>query len=424
MSEPASATMVTKKDNVWRVLAPLCGAQVFSVLGEQALLATALPLWAYDALASARGSSLALAAFAFPALFSFPAAVAVSRYAPLEVLRASGIARLVSVALLCILTLMPHAARGVSFGSILFLAALVALADSFFMPALKAGVPAWVSQHQLLRANAWLEATDGPGWIAGPLLATMLYAQMGITGPAFLLFLCYAIGLATLLTVPRLPRTSIPQPVPWTGGWVSGIRLLQHTYGRPAFRALFAAWVVGMTAAGLVEASALPFLREILHLPESAWGGFMGLWGVGMVAGAGAWGLTNLRVRSLLIFALCLIVAALSLFALALTTWVSAAAWFFSGIGFVGVHMAASTLLQSETDAQDTMPLLGLTHSLEAGGLLIGLAIGTALTVARGPQATLTLSIAFLVAAVMILWLSCPTATVLPSPVSDVREGN
>lgn len=346
-----------------------CGAQALAVLGEHVLLMTALPLWAFARTHSARGVSLALLAVAVPALFSFPAGVWAARRSPRAILLGAGLLRL----LLVLSLLLP----ALPVPLVLALVAGIGLADSFFMPALKAAVPDWVAPGRLLAANGWLEATDIPAQLLGPPLAVALYAAVGFTGPVLAQAAAYAAALLLLL-VARLPRS--PHPVVADARPPRGLSALREAFGLarrlPAVSQTLMALTIGMVAAGIADTLALPYLRQALGQPVRVYGLFGTLLGVGMAAGAGlsaVWEPPAPRCR-VLAWAAALAAFALGLLAISHALWLSGAAWLLGGAAFVWVQITAVAILQEAPPPPARAGVLGLSHTLEAAGLLVGVA--------------------------------------------------
>ena len=66
-----------------------------------------------------------------------------------------------------------------SAGWVVALAAVAGLANGFFRPAVYAGVPNLVPDHELPRANALLQGIENLSWIYGPLLGAALTGAAG-----------------------------------------------------------------------------------------------------------------------------------------------------------------------------------------------------------------------------------------------------
>jgi MFS family permease len=380
----------------WRVLWRAGAAQLASVLGEHVFLWTALPIWVYDGTGSASSVALALGVVTAPALVSLPAGAWTSRYATRPVLLGCGALRLALVVLLLFARepLLPFrlalpAALGIAF--------LVSLVDSFFMPALLAALPEWLPEEQLLRANSFLEATDVPAQLFGPPLAVLLYERGGLTGAVAAQALAYGTGLALLAAT----------PFPGASGRAAealGARLRRTLRGaRESFlvRRTLAAWTLGMTAVGLAEALTLPFVREELRQPESVFGLFGALIGGGMALGALIASLWEppLSGAGLLAAAGAVSTTALAVFAAGRSVLLCGAALVVGGAGMIWVHVAATTVLQVELPEEARAGTLGLTHTIQAAGLLLGLALAGDLANRWGIRATLQGAVVLLLTA-------------------------
>lgn len=107
--------------------------------------------------------------------------------------------------------------------------ALTLLFDS----ALSAYLPGLLAQHQLERANAWLEGSAAVGGVAGPGLAGLLVQVMSAPLALLVDVGSYVVSCATLLRLPDSPPAGragrAGAPVETHGGAVrAGLRLLRH----------------------------------------------------------------------------------------------------------------------------------------------------------------------------------------------------
>ena len=366
----------------WDIVAFASVAQTVSVLGEHVFLTTALPLWAYSLTRSASGVSLVLAALDIAALFSVGAGAWVRGRLPRAVLLGCSAAR-TALTLLAALLLWLLPLPGLAALPPLARVALVALPvfgvslmDSFFMPTLKAGATQWVNPRHWLRLNAIIEATDIPAYLVGPLLGIWLYERGGAAGAALALALAYAAGW--LLLAMRLPRTAPPArdntiPLLWTAC-------------PPPLRRPLVGWVLATAVLGTIQVLVLPFIETELGLPDSAWGVFGALVGVGVTLGAVAGGLLEERVSPalLLVASAGVVGASLLVFASTHSAWGCGAMWLVGGAGFAGLHIGTTTLVQQKSPPAQHTTLLGLTHSVEAAGSLVGLVAAPALSATFG----------------------------------------
>ena len=257
----------------------------------------------------------------------------------------------------------------------------VSLVDSFFMPTLKAGATQWVNPRHWLRLNAIIEATDIPAYLVGPLLGVALFERGGAAGAALTLALAYAAGW--LLLALRLPRTAPPAP----DNTAAPLSLMCP----PALRRPLIGWILATAVLGIIQVLVLPFIETELNLPDSAWGVFGALVGVGITLGAVAGGLLEERVSPALLLVVSggVVGASLLVFALTHSAWVCGAMWMVGGAGFAGLHIGTTTLVQQKSPPAQHTTLLGLTHSVEAAGSLLGLLAAPSLSATFGLRQTL-----------------------------------
>src|SRR5262249_19604434 len=132
-------------------------------------------------------------------------------------------------------------------------------------------------------------------------------------------------------------------------------------------------WTAGMISLGIAEALVLPFIDESLHQPERLFGLFAAVFGLGMALGAGlaaVWEPAR-KDSELLAASAAVATLALALFAWSDRVWLCGLAMAAAGAGVIWVHVAATTLLQGNLPEEARAGMLGLAHTIEAGGLLV-----------------------------------------------------
>lgn len=389
----------------WIVLANACIAQLVSVIGEHIFLSTALPMWAFDRTHNAHGVAMALGAVTVAAVFSLPAGAWTSRHSTKSVLLGCAIARLLLTALIFAAGFTKH-----DFIFVIACVFAISLVDSFFMPALKAAVPEWVPPSQLIRANGFVEATDIPAQLFGPLLGVAVYIRYGLIGAVLAQVLAYAFALVMLICT-RFPKISASEKnadsLVVNRIWLT----LKCAWKTFIIRRTLLAWTAGMTAAGVVETLILPFIHNTLHLPESVFGLLGALLGLGMTVGALISTIWDISISdiALLAVSMCISTAALMFFAHAKTLFVCGCAIFVIGIGLVLVHVASTTIAQEELPEELRAGMLGLTHTIEAIGLLIGLSFAGGISAKIGIRNTIYGSSAILFVGAIIAFVTSIT---------------
>lgn len=369
----------------------LCAAQTCAVWGEHVLFWNGLSLWAYDHLGGTRGIGIALFTITLPALFSYPAGRMVGGLPARQTLRRCGAVRVLLITLLlfyaCEARLLHVPSSPAESVVVLGLAALAVLVDSFFMPVLKASLPSWAGSTpaQRGRANALLEATDAPGFVLGPPAAAYLYVLFGLPGIAFALAVSYGAALALLM---RLPVSAAPQTAHLSNEAAETVEQSSTPSSSSAPLAFFLVIsALSMLVLGLVQTLALPFVREVLQQSEVVFGTLVALMGVGVTLGAGVWSLSPLlRLPNTLRLLLSLAAAGAALLwgGRVHSAAFCGAAWLIGGMGFAGIALSLTTRFQDEVSAAGRTRLLGLAHTTEAVGLLVGAAIAPPLVLFIG----------------------------------------
>jgi MFS family permease len=253
--------------------------------------------------------------------------------------------------------------------------------------------------EQLRRGNAILNMGFTAGGAVGPALAGALIA---VDGPAIAL----AIDAATFVVVAALLATA-PELEPQTdheGGALSRLRAgLREVSARPGLRRL----LLGTAGVLLFGAAVIPievvFAKRTLHAGDTGYGLLLGAWGVGMVAGGGAFaGAARVPLSVVVATSTGLIAAGYTGLALAPTL---AVACVFSAVGGAGnglwwVAVVTATQQAISGPAQNAVMavLASINQVMPAAGFLLG-GIVTALGSPRTAYALSAMGVAVVLVA-------------------------
>jgi predicted MFS family arabinose efflux permease len=351
-----------------RPLVGLIGVTAISSVGDWLYL-TALPVLVYQATGDAALVGVAAAGRLIPFfLLSMPAGIVADRIPQRSILLATGIIRILAMALMAVLTW-----TGGDILIILAVAMIAAAAGTFAMPAQGSLIPQLATDMaQLGRANALSSTLDGMACVLGPAIAGVLILAGGVpmafalNGASF----C-AVVVVLVAVVPGVGRGGAiaagDQPARRTAEDVSWLALIRRI-GRPL--ALDAAISFAGAATSVL---AVIIAVELLGAGEAFAGALNAGAGIGVIIGGLATGLfINRDPRRGVVFGLVLSVVALILLA---TTSVPGLA-----VGLLAATVGSLILLdtlnmttvQRLTADGGTGRALGLLHTLAAFWMMAG----------------------------------------------------
>lgn len=368
--------------------------------GEQIALAAA-PMVAVLALGAGAGATgLLQAVLTLPfLLFAIPAGLLADRLdrrrlmAQAEALRAA--------ALLALLALL---ALGALTWPLLALLGFVAVCGTVvFSVAAPSVVPSLVAPHALATANARIELARTTAYAAGPALGGALVGGIGAAAAFGCAALLSALAALSLARIAEPARTPAPRRHPLHEIRDGAAFVFRHDLLRPVFATQF----VFNVAFFLILAIFVPHAVHTLHLSAFAVGATLGMFGVGMVAGA----LLAPRIMRRLAFGTVVAIGPAAGLAaavlMALTIWVPSAllaglAFFILGAGPILWVISTTTLRQVVTPA----PLLGRVSAINImayGARPLGAGLGALLGGLYGVETCLIAAVAgFLLQALII----------------------
>ena len=295
-------------------------------------------------------------------------------------------ADLVRLAVFCVL---PFAGTPLT---IVLLAAVAGTANSFFRPAVLAGVPNLVSEVDLASGTSLLQATDWLATAVGPVIGGALVSW---SGPHLVYWINAATFLFSAALLVRIPAGYLQSEQGITRGHWRDL-----TDGLAAFRRSRALLVV-LVAFGLTMlASGLVNVSEIFLATRSLGAGAFGyglLWtatGVGLVIGSLVTGLLIERRDLMLSYPVAFVPWAVGIIGAAISpnVWVAALAMVVSGFGN-GLTFPMTVLIV-QRNTTDRLRGRAFTLIISAHNALLGVAMVAAgeLTNLIGPRWTYTVA--------------------------------
>lgn len=370
---------------------------------EQIALAAA-PIVAVLLLGAGEGQTGALqTALTLPfVLFAIPAGLMADRLSRRWLM--AGAEALRAVALLGILAALWFSLLSLPLLAVLgFVAVCGTVVYSVAAPAL---VPALVRPEQLPAANARVELARTVAFAAGPALGGLLVGWIG-AGPAFGVAAALSIVAVVLLSRLVEPARAVrPKRHPWQEIKEGAAFVFHHDLLRPVFVTQF----IFNTASFLVLAVFVPYAVRRLGLSASGVGLVLGMYGVGMVAGA----LIATRVMRRMAFGNVIglgpIAGFVSAGIMALTTVfptpvLAALSFFLLGAGPILWVISTTTLRQSVTPPR----LLGRVSAINImayGARPLGAGLGAVVGGLWGAETCLYLAVAGFATQAAVIWMS------------------
>jgi MFS family permease len=283
--------------------------------------------------------------------------------------------------------------------AIIVLAAVAGVANSFFRPAVLAGVPNLVAEEDLAHGTSLLQATDWAAATLGPILGGVLVSASG----ADVVYLVNAVTfLVSALLLLRIPARLLQSEQAITRGhWqdlADGITAFRRSAAM--FTVLFG-FGFAMLATGLINVSEIFLAERALHRGAFGYGLLWTATGAGLVVGSLVSGsllerrdLTRIYPLSFLPWGAGILGAAL-----APNIWIASTAMVLAGFGNgLAFPMTVLIIQRFTSDA-----LRGRTFTLiiSAHNALLGVAMvaAGALTEYAGPRWTYAVAAMFLAAA-------------------------
>ena len=280
--------------------------------------------------------------------------------------------------------------------AIVALAAVAGVANSFFRPAVLAGVPNLIDEEDLAQGTSLLQATDWAAATLGPILGGVIVSA---SGPDLVYWINAVTFLLSVFLLVRIPARLLQSEQAITRGhW----RDLADGFG--AFRrsaamlTVIVAFGFAMLATGLINVSEIFLAERALHRGAFGYGLLWTATGVGLVVGSLVSGallesreLTDIYPLAFLPWAAGILAAAISQ-----NIWVAALAMVVAGFGNGLTFPMTVLIVQRYTE--DRLRGRAFTLIISAHNLLLGIAMvaSGALTEVAGPRWTYVVAAALL----------------------------
>jgi MFS family permease len=283
--------------------------------------------------------------------------------------------------------------------AIIVLAAIAGIANSFFRPAVLAGVPNLVPEEDLAQGTSVLQATD---WVAasiGPVLGGVIVSSWGADVVYWINAATFLFSAVLLLKIPA--RLLQSEQAITRGHWrdlADGMSAFRRSR---ALQTVLFAFGFAMFAAGLNNVAEVFLAEDALHRGAFGYGLLWTATGIGLVIGSLISGSLLERRDVRVVYPLVFLPWAAGLLGagIAPNLWVAAAAMVIAGLGN-GLAFPLTVLIV-QRNAPDNLRGRVFTVIISAHNAVLGVSMvaAGALTELAGPRWTYVLAAALLVVA-------------------------
>lgn len=282
---------------------------------------------------------------------------------------------------------------------IVLLAAVAGIANSFFRPAVLAGVPNLVDEDDLAHGTSLLQATDWAAAAIGPVLGG---AIVGWSGAGVVYWINAATFLFSAALILKIPARLLQSEQAITRGhWRDLIDGMSAFRRSPPLQTVLIAFGFAMFAAGLNNVAEIFLAEDALHRGAFGYGLLWTATGIGLVIGGVISGSVLEKRDVRIVYPLVFLPWAVGLLGagIAPNLWVAAAAMVLAGFGN-GLAFPLTVLIV-QRNSTDLLRGRVFTVIISAHNAVLGLAMfaAGALTKMAGPRWTYGLASALLVVA-------------------------
>jgi MFS family permease len=231
-----------------------------------------------------------------------------------------------------------------SAGQIVALAAVAGFTTGFFRPAVYAGLPNLVGEHDLARANSLIQTGENVSWTLAPVLGGALVAA---TSPDVAYWVNSVSFLVSALLVMRIPAEKLQGALAVSRGF---LRDIAEGFGRVvrtrALRTVLIVWTVALGAIATSNTAQVFLAKNTFSGGDLGYGLIFGSIGLGLAIGsygAGSW-VERRSVGSVYAASILLLAIGIGAAGLMPSVWAALPCFVLSGIGN-GVAVVCNSLL-------------------------------------------------------------------------------
>jgi MFS family permease len=233
-----------------------------------------------------------------------------------------------------------------SAGQIVALAAVAGVATGFFRPAVYAGLPNLVDEHELSRANSLIQTSENVSWTVAPIIGGALVAA---SGPHRAYWLNGASFLVSVLLLLRLPADKLQGALAVSRGHLRDLKdgFARVIRTRPLLTVLVV-WTIALGAIASTQTAQVFLAKDSFHAGDFGYGLIFGCVGLGLAIGSFGAG-TSLERRPIgTVYSASILLQALGIAAAAVApnVWVSLPCFVLAGVGNGTAVVCNSLLVQ------------------------------------------------------------------------------
>jgi MFS family permease len=270
--------------------------------------------------------------------------------------------------------------------AIILLAAVAGVANSFFRPAVLAGVPNLLTEDDLSHGTSLLQATDWAATTVGPVLGGLIVSVSGAELVYWVNAATFLFSAALLLRIPA--RLLQSEQAITRGHWRDLLDGLSTFRASAAMLAALFAFGFAMLAIGLINVSEIFLAERALHRGAFGYGLLWTATGLGLVTGSLLSGSLVEQRDVALVYPLAFVPWAAGILGAAVSPniWLASIAMVLAGFGN-GLAFPMTVLIVQRY-AVDMMRGRAFTLIISAHNALLGIAMVSAgaLTNAAGPR--------------------------------------
>ena len=239
-----------------------------------------------------------------------------------------------------------------SAGQIVVLAGIAGFTTGFFRPAVYAGLPNLVSEHELARANSVIQTGENVSWTVAPVLGGALVAA---TSPDTAYWVNAVSFLLSAVLLSRIPAEKLQGALAVSQGF---LRDLAEGFGRvlrtPVLRTVLIVWTIALAAIAASNTAQVFLAKDSFSGGDFGYGLIFGCIGLGLALGSLAAG-TWVEKRSVgTVYAASILLLAIGIGAAGAVPnlWAALPCFVLSGIGN-GVAIVCNSLLVQRGASDD-----------------------------------------------------------------------
>ncbi len=273
-----------------------------------------------------------------------------------------------------------------SAGQIVVLAGVAGFTTGFFRPAVYAGLPNLVAEHELARANSLIQTSENVSWTLAPIIGGALVA---VTNPDTAYWVNAASFLLSALLIFRIPGEKLQGIVAASRGHLrdlaDGFARVVHT--RPLLTVLVV-WTIALGGFAASNTAQVFLAKDAFSAGDFGYGLGFGCIGLGLAIGsfgAGTW-VERRSVGS--VYALSILLAAIGLAAAAAmpNIWLALPCFVLSGIGNGTAVVCNSLLVQRGASDEIRGRVFTVIMSVNYAMYGVGVLAAGPITDAFGPR--------------------------------------